>query len=65
MKLSLEPVKKMIEELKKVPPKPFVNSKAARKRWLVTQDDRVIYQKTIRDKLLADLEAEKQLRKGR
>ena len=65
MKLSIDPVKKAIEELRGVSPKTFASKKAARKRWLVTAEDRELFQKAITDRLLADFEKERQLRKGR
>lgn len=65
MKLNIDSVKKIVEELRHVPPKKFCNQKAARKRWLVTAEDREIYEKQVRDKLLADFEKERETKKGR
>lgn len=65
MRLAIEPVKKQLDELRKVPPKAFASKKAARRRWLVTAEDRAVYEQAIRDKLLADFEKERELRRGR
>ncbi len=64
MRLAIEPVKRLIEDLKAVPAKRFCNAKAARKRWLVTQEDRDLYQQAITARLIADFEKQRVLQYG-
>jgi hypothetical protein len=49
-------VKRLLEDLKNIPAKVFCNAKASRKRWLITQEDRDLYQKALTEKVTSDFE---------